>query len=150
MGTGHRNIFIRTLKFYKTLYRQIFEYCYRIFEYELLTILTSLKTMYILNEIRVRIGPLHPFVCRKRRLNGAVRRMRSKKPRPRAYILQPFLGSSGISIYVINSWKGCKALNKQTNILTVLCIVSCCWIIKVFTTCSILSHTRDDLVVSDF
>jgi hypothetical protein len=27
--------------------------------------------------IRVRISPLHPLVCRKRRLNGAVLRMRS-------------------------------------------------------------------------
>jgi hypothetical protein len=32
--------------------------------------------------IRVRIGPLHPLVCRKRRLNGAVLRMRPEKPDP--------------------------------------------------------------------
>ena len=33
--------------------------------------------------IRVRIGPPHPLVCRKRRLNEAVLRMRPEKPRPR-------------------------------------------------------------------
>ena len=33
--------------------------------------------------IRVRIDPPHPLVCCKRRLNGAVLRMRPKKPRPR-------------------------------------------------------------------
>jgi hypothetical protein len=33
--------------------------------------------------IRVRIGPPHPLVCCKRRLNGAVLRMRPEKPRPR-------------------------------------------------------------------
>jgi hypothetical protein len=33
--------------------------------------------------IRVRIDPPHPLVCRKRRLNGAVLRMRPEKPRPR-------------------------------------------------------------------
>jgi hypothetical protein len=32
--------------------------------------------------IRARIGPQHPLVCRKRRLNGAVLRMRPKKLRP--------------------------------------------------------------------
>jgi hypothetical protein len=32
--------------------------------------------------IRVRIGPPHPLLCRKRRLNGVVLRMRPKKPRP--------------------------------------------------------------------
>ena len=32
---------------------------------------------------RARIGPPPPFVCRKRRLNGAVLRMRPEKPRPR-------------------------------------------------------------------
>jgi hypothetical protein len=32
--------------------------------------------------IWVRIGPSHPQACRKRRLNGAVLRMRSEKPRP--------------------------------------------------------------------
>jgi hypothetical protein len=32
--------------------------------------------------IRVRIGPLHPFVLCKRRLNTAVLRMRPEKPRP--------------------------------------------------------------------
>jgi hypothetical protein len=31
--------------------------------------------------IRVRIDPPHPLVCRKRRLNGAVLRMRPEKPR---------------------------------------------------------------------
>jgi hypothetical protein len=33
--------------------------------------------------IRVRIDPSHPLVCRKRRLNGAVLRMRPEKPRSR-------------------------------------------------------------------
>jgi hypothetical protein len=33
--------------------------------------------------IRVRIGPQHPLVCRKRRLNRAVLRMRPEKPRSR-------------------------------------------------------------------
>jgi hypothetical protein len=33
--------------------------------------------------IRVRIDPPHPLVRRKRRLNGAVLRMRLEKPRPR-------------------------------------------------------------------
>jgi hypothetical protein len=33
--------------------------------------------------IRVRIDPPHPLVCRKRRLNGAVLRMRPEKPRLR-------------------------------------------------------------------
>jgi hypothetical protein len=32
--------------------------------------------------IRVRIGPLHPLTSRKRRLNGAVLRMRLQKLRP--------------------------------------------------------------------
>jgi hypothetical protein len=32
--------------------------------------------------IRVRIDLPHPLVCRKRRLNGAVLRIRPKKPRP--------------------------------------------------------------------
>jgi hypothetical protein len=31
--------------------------------------------------IRVRIDPPYPLVCRKRRLNGAVLRMRPEKPR---------------------------------------------------------------------
>jgi hypothetical protein len=31
--------------------------------------------------IRVRIGPPRPHACRKRRLNGAVLRMRPEKPR---------------------------------------------------------------------
>jgi hypothetical protein len=33
--------------------------------------------------IRVRIDPPHPLVCHKRRLNGAVLRMRHEKPRSR-------------------------------------------------------------------
>jgi hypothetical protein len=33
--------------------------------------------------IRVRIDPPHPLVCRKRRLNGAVLRMRPEKQRSR-------------------------------------------------------------------
>jgi hypothetical protein len=33
--------------------------------------------------IRVRIDPPHPLECRKRRLNGAVLRMRPEKPRSR-------------------------------------------------------------------
>jgi hypothetical protein len=33
--------------------------------------------------IRVRIDSPHPLVCRKRRLNGAVLRMRPEKPRSR-------------------------------------------------------------------
>jgi hypothetical protein len=36
--------------------------------------------------IRARIDPPHPFVCRKRRLNGAVLRMRPEKPRPRVTV----------------------------------------------------------------
>jgi hypothetical protein len=36
-----------------------------------------------LKSIRVRIDRPHPLVCRKRRLNGAVLRMRPEKPRPR-------------------------------------------------------------------
>jgi hypothetical protein len=36
--------------------------------------------------IRVRIGPPHPHVCRKRRLIGAVLRMRPEKPRPRVIV----------------------------------------------------------------
>ena len=40
--------------------------------------------IYIPVRIRVRIGPPHPLVCRKRRLNGAVLRMRPEKPRSRA------------------------------------------------------------------
>jgi hypothetical protein len=43
------------------------------------------KTIQMANpvRIRVRIDPPHPLVCRKRRLNGAVLRMRPEKPRPR-------------------------------------------------------------------
>jgi hypothetical protein len=33
--------------------------------------------------IRVRINPPHPHMCRKRRLNGTVRRMRPGKQRSR-------------------------------------------------------------------
>jgi hypothetical protein len=33
--------------------------------------------------IRVRIDPPHPLICRKRRLNGAVLRMRPEKQRSR-------------------------------------------------------------------
>jgi hypothetical protein len=33
--------------------------------------------------ILARIDPPHPLVCRKRRLNGAILRMRPEKPRPR-------------------------------------------------------------------
>jgi hypothetical protein len=36
--------------------------------------------------IRARIDPPHPLVCRKRRLNGAVLRMRPEKPRPRVTV----------------------------------------------------------------
>jgi hypothetical protein len=36
--------------------------------------------------IRVRIDPPHPLVCRKRRLNGAVLRMRPEKPRSRVTV----------------------------------------------------------------
>jgi hypothetical protein len=36
--------------------------------------------------IRVRIDPPHPLVCRKRRLNGAVLRMRLEKPRSRVTV----------------------------------------------------------------
>jgi hypothetical protein len=32
--------------------------------------------------IRVRVDPPHTLVCRKRRLNGTVLRMRPEKPRP--------------------------------------------------------------------
>jgi hypothetical protein len=34
-------------------------------------------------QIRVRIGPTYPLVCRKTRLNGAVIRMTPEKARPR-------------------------------------------------------------------
>jgi hypothetical protein len=36
--------------------------------------------------IRVRIDPPHPHVCRKRRLIGAVIRMRPEKPRSRVTV----------------------------------------------------------------
>jgi hypothetical protein len=36
--------------------------------------------------IRVRIVPPHPHVCRKKRLNWAVLRMRPGKPRPRVTV----------------------------------------------------------------
>jgi hypothetical protein len=36
--------------------------------------------------IGVRIGPSHPLVCRKRRLNGAALRTRSEKPMPRVTV----------------------------------------------------------------
>jgi hypothetical protein len=36
--------------------------------------------------IRVRIGPPHPYVCQKRRLNEAVLRMRPEKPRSRVTV----------------------------------------------------------------
>jgi hypothetical protein len=36
--------------------------------------------------IRARIDPPHPLVCHKRRLNGAVLRMRPKKPRSRVTV----------------------------------------------------------------
>jgi hypothetical protein len=36
--------------------------------------------------IPVRIDPPHPFVCRRRRLNGAVLRMRPEKPRSRVLV----------------------------------------------------------------
>jgi hypothetical protein len=40
--------------------------------------------LIFLVRIRVRIAdPPHPLVCRKRRLNGAVLRMRPEKPRHR-------------------------------------------------------------------
>jgi hypothetical protein len=39
--------------------------------------------IYVKTEILIRIDPPHPLVCRKRRLNGAVLRMRPEKPRPR-------------------------------------------------------------------
>jgi hypothetical protein len=43
-------------------------------------------TLRLLNigpvRIRVRIDPPHPFVCRKRRLNGAVLRMKNRGPVP--------------------------------------------------------------------
>jgi hypothetical protein len=37
---------------------------------------------YSLFTVLLRIDPPHPLVCRKRRLNGAVLRMRPEKPRP--------------------------------------------------------------------
>jgi hypothetical protein len=37
----------------------------------------------LLSSFSVRIDPLHPLVCRKRRLNGAVLRIRPEKPRSR-------------------------------------------------------------------
>jgi hypothetical protein len=36
--------------------------------------------------ILARIDPPHPLVCRKRRLNGVVFRMRPDKPRPRVTV----------------------------------------------------------------
>jgi hypothetical protein len=45
--------------------------------------LDSILSSTIPVRIRVRIDPPHPLVCRKRRLNGAVLRMRPEKPRPR-------------------------------------------------------------------
>jgi hypothetical protein len=46
----------------------------------------KMLNFYRLNKpvrIRVKINPTHPLVCRKRRKNGAVLRMRPNKPRPR-------------------------------------------------------------------
>jgi hypothetical protein len=42
-----------------------------------------LKCLFLPNpvRIRVRIGPQHPLACRKRRLNGAVLRIRLEKPK---------------------------------------------------------------------
>jgi hypothetical protein len=39
--------------------------------------------------IRVRIDALHPLLCRKRRLNGAVLRMRPEKLRSRVTAVRP-------------------------------------------------------------
>jgi hypothetical protein len=39
--------------------------------------------LYYPVRIRVRIDPPHPLVCRKKRMNGAVLRMRPEKPRSR-------------------------------------------------------------------
>jgi hypothetical protein len=49
---------------------------------------TSLKTLSLVR-IRVRIDPPRPLVCRKRRLNGAVLRIRQKKSRSRVTIKTP-------------------------------------------------------------
>jgi hypothetical protein len=38
---------------------------------------------FTIQRIQVRIDPPHPHACRKRRLNGAVFRMRPEKPRSR-------------------------------------------------------------------
>jgi hypothetical protein len=48
-----------------------------------LTIFGCLQNSIHPVRIRVRIDPSHPLVCRKRRLNGAVLRMRPEKLRPR-------------------------------------------------------------------
>jgi hypothetical protein len=45
--------------------------------------LVSLYKQRLQQLIGVRINPPHPLVCRKRRLNGAVLRMRPEKPRSR-------------------------------------------------------------------
>jgi hypothetical protein len=75
-----------------------FIYCVLYILYILLYILyiyiyiyTSCFTSCQLNpvRIRVRIDPPHPLMCRKRRLNGAVLRMRPEKPRPRGTIKIP-------------------------------------------------------------
>jgi hypothetical protein len=50
-----------------------------------LTYLRMLAVTLVMDpvRIRVRIVPPHPLVCRKRRLNGAVLRVRPEKPRLR-------------------------------------------------------------------
>jgi hypothetical protein len=75
--------------------------------------------MWTREDLWVRIGPPHPLICRKRRLNGAVLRMKPENRGPvsqqvwhdkdpsllkcperlaKAYILQPFTGNGDASI----------------------------------------------------
>jgi hypothetical protein len=53
--------------------------CPFIFFFIILYVCIFLKTYILPVRIRVRICPPHPLVCRKRRLNGAVLRMRPGK-----------------------------------------------------------------------
>jgi hypothetical protein len=74
--------------------------------------------------IRVRKGLPHSLVCRKRRLNGVVLRVRPEKPRPpvKAGIARkryhPAQRPWSPSIAVLHrQWWQCKTINNQSNSL---------------------------------
>jgi hypothetical protein len=76
----HKSLFsVRSIFKSKTGYQQT-SWCYRFFNN---IIISQHFANRIPVRIRVRIDPLHPLVCHKRRLNGAVLRMRPEKPRSR-------------------------------------------------------------------